>query len=113
MSQTGVWSCVVVGLLMTGTFLTVILAYALTEHLLKRLDVRRRVLVGEGSPLLAILGANAVSLLIVWVASLVLMFAADVHLYYYATLVSLGAQAIWLTQHLWSYFRDHGRLRYE
>ena len=102
-----------VGLLMTGMFLTVILAYVFTEYLLKRLNVRRSVLVDQGSPLLAILGANAMSFLVVWVSSLVLMFAADVHLYYYATLVCLCAQGVWLSQHLWSYYRDHVRLRYE
>lgn len=102
-----------VGLLLTGMFLTVILAYAFTEHLLKRLDVRRRVLMGQGSPLLAILGANVMSFVVVWISSLVLMFAADVHLYYYATLVCLCAQGVWLTRHLWFYYRDHIRLRYE
>jgi hypothetical protein len=105
--------CVVVGLLLTGIFLSVILAYALTEYLLKRLDVRRRVLVDQSSPLLAILGANAGSFLVVWISSLALMFAADVHMYYYATLVCLCAQGVWLTQHLWSYCRGHGRLHYE
>ena len=101
-----------VGLLMTGMFLAVILAYALTEHLLKRLDVRHGV-VKRAAPLRAIVAANAVSFLIVWICSLVLMFAADVHLYYQATLVCLGAQGLWLGQNLWSYYRDPVRLRYE
>src|SRR5918999_3908729 len=112
-SQTGVGSCVVVGLLLAAMLLTVLLAYALTEYLLTRFDVRRRVLLGEGSPLPPILAANGVSFLVVWITSLVLMFAADVHFYYHATLVCLCAQGVWLTQHLWFYYRDHLRLGYE
>jgi hypothetical protein len=27
--------------------------------------------------------------------------------------IAIGAQAIWLAQHLWFYFRDHLRVRYE
>jgi hypothetical protein len=103
----------VVGLLVTGMFLTVILAYAVTEHLLTRLSLRQRLVVGQGSPLRDILRVNAVSFLVVWVCSLVLMFAADVHLYYYATLVSLSAQGLCLGQHLWSYYRSNVRLGYE
>jgi hypothetical protein len=103
----------VVGLLVPGMFLAVILAYVLTEQLVKRLDAHRRALVKQGVPLRTIVGANALSFLIVWICSLVLMFAADVHLYYHATLVCLGAQAVWLTQHLWFYYRHHVRLRYE
>jgi hypothetical protein len=104
----------VVGTLLMGAFLALTLSYMLTEHLLKRLDVRRRILVGEGSPLLLILGANALSFFVVWISSLVLMFAADVHLYYeYATLVCLCAQGVWLVQHLWLYYRGQGWLKYE
>ena len=94
-------------------FLTILLAYALTEYLLTRFDVRRRVLLGEGWPIRPILAANAVSFLVVWISSLVLMFAADVHLYYQATIVCICAQTVWLTQHLWFYYRDHLRLGYE
>jgi hypothetical protein len=111
--QTSVRGCVVVGVLLTGTFLAIVLAYGLTEMSLKRLDVRRRVLVGEGSPLLMILSANVLSFLAVWIASLILMFAADIHFYDYATLVCLCAQGVWLVQHLWFYYRDHVRLKYE
>ncbi len=102
-----------VGLLLASVFLTVVAAYLLTEYLLARFDVRRRVLVGEGWPVLPILAVNGMSFLVVWISSLVLMFAADVHLYYYATLVCLCAQGVWLTQHLWFYHRNHLRLRYE
>ena len=109
-SQTGVWSCVVVGLLATWMFLTVILAYLFTEYLLRRLDVRRRIFVGQGWSLFAILGADAVSLLVVWISSLVLMFAADVHLYSSDARSVVGAQGVWLSQHLWSYYRGHVRL---
>lgn len=101
----------VAGLLLTGMFLAVILAYALTESLLKRLD--RRAMVRGRFSLRTILGANAISFMVVWISSLVLMFAADVHLYYQATLVCLCAQVIWLAQNLWFYYRDHARLGYE
>jgi hypothetical protein len=39
--------------------------------------------------------------------------AIDHRLYLQLALISLGAQAIWLVQHLWSYYRDHVRVRYE
>ena len=111
--ETSVWGRVVVGLLLVGVFLAVVAAYLFTELLLARFDVRRRVVVGEGSPLRPILMANGLSFVVVWLSSLVLMFAADVHLYSYATLVCLCAQGVWLTQHLWFYYRDHLRLKYE
>jgi hypothetical protein len=29
------------------------------------------------------------------------------------SVIVVGAQAVWLSQHLWSYYRDHLRVRYE
>ncbi|MCC6889348.1 MAG: hypothetical protein IT536_12505 [Hyphomicrobiales bacterium] len=104
---------VVFGLLLVGTFATIVSAYLLTEYLLTRFDVRRRVLVGDGSPLMAILAANGLSFLLVTLSSLVMLFAAGIGLYAGAVLVCLCAQGVWLTQHLWFYYRDHLRLRYE
>jgi len=102
----------VVGLLLVGAFATVVLAYMFTEYLLTRFDVRRRVLVGDGSPLRPILYANAVSFLVVSISSLIILYAADITVYHYAILICLCAQIVWLTQHLWIYYRDHLRLGY-
>jgi hypothetical protein len=103
----------VFGLLLVGAFATVVLAYMFTEYLLTRFDVRRRVLVGDGSPLLPMLCANAASFLVICIGSFVVLYAADLSLHYAAiVLVCLCAQAVWLTQHLWFYYRDHLRLGY-
>ena len=102
-----------VGVLLVSVFLTVVFAYVFTEYLLVRFDARRRVLVGEGWPLLTLLGANFASFVIVWLSTLVFVFASGTDLYYQATIICLGAQAVWLSQHLWFYYRDHLRLRYE
>ncbi len=102
-----------VGLLLGGAFAAVVVAYVLTEFLLVRLDVRRRVLVGEGWPLLTVLGVNLASFLVIWIGSLASLFAAGAGSYQHATIVCLCAQGVWLSQHLWSYYRDHLRLRYE
>ncbi len=66
------------GLLLVGAFATVVLAYMFTEYLLTRLDVRRRILVGDGSPLRPILYANGVSFLVVSISSFVILYAADI-----------------------------------
>jgi hypothetical protein len=109
---TGCGVCVVLGVLLVGAFATVVLAYMLTEYLLTRFDVRRRVLVGDGSPLLPILCANGVSFLVICLSSLVALYAADLalHTYPLLVLVCLCTQGVWLTQHLWFYYRDHLRL---
>ena len=65
------------GVLLVGAFATVVLAYMFTEYLLTRLDVRRRVLVGDGSPLTPIIYANAISFLVVCLSSFVVLFAVD------------------------------------
>jgi hypothetical protein len=103
----------VAGVLLVGVFLTVVFAYMCTEYLLGRLDARRRVLVGEGSPLLTIFGVNLASFLVVWLSALVFVFASGTELYYQATIICPCAQGVWLLQHLWFYYRDHLRLRYE
>ena len=102
-----------VGLLIVGTFLAVSGAYACTEFLLLRLDARRRVLVGEGSPLLLILGANFASFAILSASALAFVYASGTGRYLATTAICLFAQAVWLSQHLWIYFRDHVRLKYE
>lgn len=109
----GLWGCVVIGVLLIGVFLAVVFAYVCTEYLLDRFDARRRVLVGEGWPLLTLLGANFASFIILWLSALVFVLASGAELYYQATIICLCAQAVWLSQHLWFYYRDHLRLRYE
>jgi hypothetical protein len=103
----------VVGVIFISIFLAVITAYVWTEYLLRWLDARRRVMVGRGFPLLVLLGVNAASFMLLWMSAMILVFASGAGLYLGATLVCLGAQAMWLTQHLWFYYRDHLRLRYE
>jgi hypothetical protein len=107
------WGGVVVGVLLGGVLLSVLSTYACTEYLLVRLDVRQRILVGQGSPLLLILAANLASFLVVWLSAMVLALASEIHVYDLATIFCIFAQAIWLTQHLWMYYRDHLRMRYE
>ena len=102
-----------IGVLLVGVFLAVVFAYVCTEYLLVRYDARRRVLVGEGWPLLTLLGANFASFIVVWLSAMIFIFAGGADLYYHATIVCLCAQAVWLSQHLWFYYRDHLRLRYE
>jgi hypothetical protein len=104
----------VFGILLVGAFATVVLAYMLTEYLLTRFDVRRRVLVGDAddSPLRPILCANGVSFLVICTSSFVVLYAADLGIQAYAAIVivCLCAQGVWLSQHLWFYYRDHLRL---
>jgi hypothetical protein len=104
----------VLGVVLVGAFATVVLAYMFTEYLLTRFDVRRRVLVGDGSPLLPILCANAVSFLVICIGSIILLYAAGFGVQACAAivLVCLCTQGVWLTQHLWFYYRDHLRLGY-
>jgi hypothetical protein len=102
----------VVGVLFAGVFCAVGLAYACTEFLIVRFDVRERVLVGQsGLPL--IVGVNCLSLVLVWLSAAILVAASGQPLYVQITVIAFGAQAIWLAQHLWFYFRDHLRVRYE
>lgn len=103
----------VIGVLFVGVFLAVIAAYVWTEYLLNWLDARRRVMVGRGFPFIVIIGANAASFALVWASAMVLVIVSGGGFYFGATMVCLGAQVVWLSQHLWVYYRDHLRLRYE
>jgi hypothetical protein len=103
----------VVGSLIVGFFVAVVCAYGCTEYLLVQLDVRRRMLDGGVRTLVIILAANLMSFAILWVSSLAFLVASGAELYFYATVVCACAQTVWLGQHLWSYYRDHPRLRYE
>ena len=57
--------------------------------------------------------SNAVSFAILWVGGLAFLLASGATYYLYVTLVCACAQAVWLAQHLWGYYRDHPRMRYE
>jgi hypothetical protein len=109
----GAWQGgVVIGVLFLGVFCAVGLAYACTEYLMTRFDIRRRVTIGEGGVGL-ILAVNFCSLILLWLIASILLAASGYRLYLQLAVISLGAQAIWLVQHLWSYYRDHVRVRYE
>ena len=101
------------GSLIIGFFVAVVCAYGCTEYLMVQLDVRRRMLDGGVRTLVVILAANLMSLAILWVSSFAFMVASGAGLYLEATIVCACAQTVWLAQHLWSYYRDHPRLRYE
>jgi len=103
----------VVGVLFVGVFLAIVLAYACTEYLFVLFDARRGVLVGRGSSLRLILGVNLASFVLVLLSAWIFVFASGASLYGEAALVCVGAQAVWLSQHLWFYHRDHLRLRFE
>ena len=103
----------VVGVLyFAGVLCAVGIAYACTECLMAQLEVRQRVMVGEsGLPL--ILGVNALSLALLWLSGAILVAAGGQTLYLQVTVITVGAQAIWLAQHLWFYYFDHLRVRYD
>ena len=101
-----------IGVLFVGVFCAVLFAYACTEYLLIRFDVRRRIMVGECG-LLTVLAVNIASLAIVWISSAVLVAASGHNLHMQAAVIAVGAQLIWLTQLLWFYFRDHLNVRYD
>jgi hypothetical protein len=107
------WSCLVIGSLIIGFFAAVVCAYGCTEYLLVQLDVRRRMLDGGVRTLFVIVAANLMSFAILWVSSFAFMVASGAGLYLEATIVCACAQTVWLGQHLWAYYRDHPRLRYE
>jgi hypothetical protein len=108
------WSCLVaVGALVVGFFVAVVCAYGCTEYLLVQLDVRRRMLDRGVRTLVVIVAANVLSFAVLWVSSLAFVLASGADLYLEATIVCAGAQTLWLGQHLWAYYRDHPRLRYE
>jgi hypothetical protein len=103
----------VIGVLFVGMFLAVLAAYFCTEFLLNRLDARRRVLGDRGHPLLLILAAHLVSFVVLLASGALVVLVSDSDYYGMAVIVCACAQAVWLAQHLWSYYRDHPRLRYE
>jgi hypothetical protein len=103
---------VVIGVLVIGVFCAVGLAYACTEFLMTRFDFRRRIMVGHGGVGL-ILAVNFCSLVLLWLTASILVAASGYRLYLQLLAVSLGAQAIWLVQHLWTYYRDHVHVSYE
>jgi hypothetical protein len=103
---------VVVGVLLVGVFCAVLFAYACTEYLLLRLDLRRRVMVGKsGLPML--LAVNVASLAAVWMTSATLVTASGQNFHLQAALISVGAQMVWLIHLLRFYRRDHLRVRQE
>jgi hypothetical protein len=102
----------VVGVLLAGVFGAVAIAYACTELAMSRLDVRQRVMTGE-SGLLLILAVNLLSLMLVWAGASAVVAAIGDPLYLHAAVIAVGAQAVWLGQHLWFYYRDHLHVRYE
>jgi cytosine/uracil/thiamine/allantoin permease len=97
----------VIGVLFIGLFFAVTYAYGCTEFLLGRFDPDR------SRSLSVILKANFLSFLILWVSSLAVVLASGAQYYLLATIAAACAQAMWLAQHLWAYYRDHPRLRYE
>lgn len=99
--------------LVIGFFVAVVCAYALTEYLLTQLDGRRRLLDGGVRTMSGILIANLASFAIIWLGGLAFMTASDSPYYLYGTLICIAAQALWLGEHLWAYYRDHPRLRPE
>jgi hypothetical protein len=104
---------VVIGVLLIGVLCAVCFSYACTEYLMTRFDIRRRATVAAGGVWL-ILAVNLCSLILLWLIASILVAASGYHqLYLQLAVISLGSQAIWLVQHLWSYRRDHVRVRYE
>ena len=101
------------GWLFAWAFLAVTIAYVATELLLRRLIAQHRVVAGESRNLSAILIANLVSLAILLIAGVAFVMAAGVRLHLEIAMVSLGAQLVWLAQHLWLYSRNHLHLSRE
>lgn len=99
-----------IAVLLACFFLAVVLAYFGTEYLLARLDAGHQVFAGHQSPLGVLLGANIVSFTVMWVSSLIFVVASGSGLYLAATVICICAQAVWLTQHLWSYYRNRLRV---
>jgi hypothetical protein len=100
----------VTGLLVVGVFCAVGFAYAATEYAMTWFDVRQRVTIG-GAGLALILAVNGLSLALLWLTAFILVAASGHHLYLPASVIALGAQAIWLAQHLWFYYRNHLRVQ--
>jgi predicted transcriptional regulator len=103
----------VAGLWLAGMFVAALCSYVCTEYMLVTLDAQRRVMTGEPSALLIILLANAVSFVVMVMSAMVLTLASGNHFYLEAIVICFGAQAIWLGQNLWSYYRDRLRMNYQ
>ena len=68
---------------------------------------------GRTLPLLLLLCVNATSFAVMWLCAALFVYASGGHDYVAATAVCASAQAVWLTQHLWFYYRNRLRMRYE
>jgi hypothetical protein len=101
------------GLLFAGAFAAIVASYACTEFQLAWFNARRRVMIGQGSALPIILLANFMSFFVLSVSAAVFIYASDSQYYVEALAICALAQMPWLAQHLWLYYRDHLRLRYE
>ena len=50
---------------------------------------------------------------LLWAGAAILVAISGHDLYLHVAVIAVGAQAIWLGEHLWFYYRDHLRVRYE
>ena len=96
--------------LFVSVFCAVGFAYACTEYAMTSLDLRQRVTVGQAG-LTLILAVHALSLAALWLSAIILVAASGQRLYLQASVIAVGGQAIWLSQHLWTYYRDHLHVR--
>ena len=99
-----------IGALTIGFFAAVVCAYGCTEFLLAQFDLRRRIRDRGVRKLSVVVAANLMSFATLWGVSLAVLLVTIGDYYLEATLICLGAQAVWLGQHLWTYYRDHPRL---
>jgi hypothetical protein len=102
----------VVGVLAASAVFAILFAYICSTFLLAQFDVHRRMLVGQRS-LLIIIASHIVSLILLLIVGHALLNASGRDLQMPATVIAVGAQAIWLLRHLWLYRRDHLRVRRE
>jgi len=103
----------VLGFLFAGVFLAVVASYVCTEYQLVLFDAWRRVTTGKSFALSILLGANLVSFLVLWASASIFVLASGTQYYAEAAGICGFAQAVWLGQHLWFYYRNHLRLRYK
>jgi hypothetical protein len=103
----------VIGLaLFVGVFCAVGLAYACTEYAMTTLQVRQRLTRGEAG-LKLILAVHGLSFTLTGISAFIVVAASGQRLYLQAAVIALGAQALWLTEQLGSYYRDQVRVRRE
>lgn len=97
-----------------GVFLAIVVAsYACTEYQLVLYDAWRRVMLGESFALLIILAANAISFIVLWLSASTFVLASGTQHYTQATATCAFAQGLCLVQNLWTYRRNHLRLRHD